>query len=246
MKRDAMHFFFPETSFGGFSSVDGTIQFYTRVQALISQNSVVLDLGAGRGASNYVDKSPYRKKLQQLKGMCKQVIGIDVDPVVLQNPTLDQAFVIGSDGVFPLDDQSIDLIVCDHTLEHVANPEQFASEVSRVLKSGGVFCARTPNRFGYIGLGTNLIPNSWHVMLLRYLQPNRLEEDVFPTRYLLNTRRAISRFFSERHWEHAMYTWNAEPAYFGNSKIVWTIVLLLFRFLPPFLGSTWNIFLRKR
>jgi len=85
-----------------------------------------------------------------------------------------------------------------------------------------------------------------HVALLKKLQPSRLEIDVFPTRYKLNTRRAIAKYFPEQNWERALYTWNAEPAYFGNSKMAWALMLLLFRFLPPSLGATWNIFLRKR
>jgi hypothetical protein len=41
--------FFPETRFGGFTYVDGTVNFFTRVNALLEPGSVVLDVGCGRG-----------------------------------------------------------------------------------------------------------------------------------------------------------------------------------------------------
>ena len=40
---------YPESLFGGFTDVDGTITFFTRVNALIDSSSVVLDVGCGRG-----------------------------------------------------------------------------------------------------------------------------------------------------------------------------------------------------
>ena len=40
--------FYPEAAVGGFSQVDGVIEFYTRVNALVDAESRVLDFGAGR------------------------------------------------------------------------------------------------------------------------------------------------------------------------------------------------------
>lgn len=42
--------FYPETTYGGFSYVDGTIAFFSRVNALLKPESVVVDFGCGRGA----------------------------------------------------------------------------------------------------------------------------------------------------------------------------------------------------
>ena len=41
--------FYPETTFGGFTRVDGTMAFYLRVRSLLCPDSVVLDVGCGRG-----------------------------------------------------------------------------------------------------------------------------------------------------------------------------------------------------
>lgn len=72
-------------------------------------------------------------------------------------------------------------------LEHVDDPVKFFAEVERVLKPGGIFCARTTNRLGYVGLAASLIPNRRHARVLGKVQRDRKEIDVFPTRYRINT-----------------------------------------------------------
>ncbi len=42
--------FYPESRFGGFSDLDGTVAFYGRIQALLAAGMTVLDVGCGRGA----------------------------------------------------------------------------------------------------------------------------------------------------------------------------------------------------
>ncbi len=83
---------------GGFTSIDGTVQFYTRVRALVRPEHTVLDLGAGRGVGLLDDPIEYRRSLRNLRGHCTEVIGCDVDPVVLSNPGVDQAILIDVDG----------------------------------------------------------------------------------------------------------------------------------------------------
>lgn len=245
MNQSALGLFYPEVNFGGFTSVDGTIQFYSRVNSLITKDCIVLDLGAGRGSSFELDNCAYRLNLLKLKGKCKKVIGIDIDPIVLTNPNLDVSLLIKENEIFPLDNNSVDVIVCDHTMEHIINPDLFSSEIYRVLKPNGYFCARTPNIFGYIGLGSVLIPNFLHLKILKYVQPDRMSQDVFPAFYKLNSRRSVKKYFCKEKWNIAMYTWNSEPAYFGNMKIFWAFMLFVFRLLPSFFGTTWNIFMRK-
>ncbi|MBK5940033.1 hypothetical protein [Halochromatium roseum] len=71
-------YFYPETTVRGFSSVDRTIQFYQRVNALLRKDMVVLDLGAGRGAAAYTERSEYKKALMTPTGKFATVIGVDI------------------------------------------------------------------------------------------------------------------------------------------------------------------------
>lgn len=236
---------YPESAAGGFSRVDGVIEFFTRVNALITPESTVLDFGAGRGLGAE-DPVPYRRHLRMLRGRVREVIGVDVDPVVLGNPGVDRACVIRPGDPLPLPDASVDLVVSENTFEHLAEPLEVAAEFERVLKPGGWLCARTPNRWGYIGLAANLVPNRWHVAVLRYAQPARQSRDVFPTHYRLNSFAQLRRAFPPDRFQHASYSYNPEPAYFGSSLLGWRVMQAISRLLPEQHGASLFVFLRKR
>src|SRR5215469_2673950 len=111
MTHDVISRIYPENQAGGFSRFDGTVQFYQRVRALVGPNAKVLDFGAGRAAAYYDDPSTYRKRLRDLRGEGRLIVGADVDPIVSTNPWLDEAVVI--DPVAPLQfpDESFESIV---------------------------------------------------------------------------------------------------------------------------------------
>ncbi|MBP8910930.1 MAG: class I SAM-dependent methyltransferase [Phycisphaerae bacterium] len=146
--------FYPETKFGGFTDIDGTVTFFNRVNSLLKPSFVVLDVGCGRGAYSE-DSVPLRKNLRILKGKVAKVIGVDVDQAAKDNPFLDEFHLIQG-YKWPIDDNSIDLIVCDNVLEHIEEPKRLFSEIARVLKDGGFLCIRTANRWSYIALGSTL------------------------------------------------------------------------------------------
>jgi len=213
----------PEVGAGGFTRIDGTVEFYGRVNALLRPNMTVVDLGAGRGQF-LEDACTYRRNLQYLKGKVHKVIGIDVDLAVAENAAIDEYFVVAPGAPLPLEDRSIDLIVSDWVLEHVDNPISFSAEILRVLKPGGWFCARTPNKWGMVGIAARFIPNNRHVGFLRRLQPHRQEKDVFPVRYRLNTRSDVRRFFPAPLWYNYTYCWNAEPTYHAERETLWRLM----------------------
>lgn len=245
-KPDVKAVLYPEVSAGGFTHIDGTINFYTRINALLAADMTVVDFGAGRGAFYLDDKVRYRRDLRHLRGKVQKVIGLDVDPIVKENHTVDESFVIQADGVLPLADQSVDMFVADWTFEHIANPASIVGEIHRVLKPGGWICARTPNLWGYIGVGANLVPNRLHKKFMRTLQKDRKDLDVFPTVYQMNTFARIERYFPPNEFKNFSYTINPEPAYFGNSKLAWLAMMTLARLLPPRFGATLLIFLKRR
>lgn len=237
---------YPEVRAGGYSRVDGSVEFYGRINALVTRHSVVLDFGAGRGKDVTDDPVPYRRSLRALKGKVAEVIGADVDPVVLSNAGVDRAMVIEEHGLIPLPDHSVDVIVSDFCFEHVRSPSHVAKELTRILKPGGWLCARTPNRWGYIGLAANTVPNRFHTALLRRLQPTRKPGDVFPTRYLLNTKRQIRSYFPASTYIDCSYMYDSEPAYFGNSLPITRAARLLLDRAPEALSALLYIFLQKR
>jgi SAM-dependent methyltransferase len=234
----------PESVAGGFTRRDGIIEFMSRVHSLFPPNAVVLDFGAGRGEWGIEDPIEFRRRLLDFRGPDRKVIGVDIDPVVMTNPLLDEAHVLVGPKI-PLADDSVDVVVADWVFEHVDEPEAVAAELARVLKVGGWLCARTPNRHGYVALGARLVPNRSHAKVLERLQPGRQAIDVFPTRYRMNTKGALRRLFPADRFTHATYAPQIDPPYFGRSRLAIGLVRGVSRVIPEALGPQLYVFIRR-
>lgn len=237
---------FPELAAGGFTRRDGTVEFYARVNALLDPDTVLLDYGAGRGVGHLDDGAAYRRHLRHFKGRVRRIYGVDVDPVVLSNPSLDEAFVLEVAGRIPLPDGSVDLIVSDWVFEHLPHPAATVDEFTRILRPGGWVCARTPNRWHYQYLASRLIPDRFHTRVLSVVQEGRKEVDVFPKHYLLNDKRAVLKFFAPTVFDDHSYHYSPEPAYVPRIPLLWRVALALEAITPPPLRSNLFLFLRKR
>ena len=230
------------TMVGGFTENDGTIDFYLRINSLIDSTSIVLDLGAGRAAWYEDDNCKTRRGIRLLKGKVKQLIAADVDEVVLENRSSDKQIII-KDGKLDVKPNSVDLIVANYVLEHIDNPKEFYNQISSLLKSGGWFCARTPHKYCYVALIASLVKNSLHSKLLSFVQPDRKEIDVFPTRYKLNQMKDIKSTFSD--WENFSFIYRSEPSYYFGNKYVFALQSVLHRLMPAFACGNLFVFVRK-
>ncbi|HCE42090.1 MAG TPA: hypothetical protein DET40_00900 [Lentisphaeria bacterium] len=146
-----------------------------KVRKNINKDTVLLDLGAGAGIIGFMN----------FKGVAKKVIGVDLDERVKNNPFLDEAHVSSIENMPFIPDHSCDVVVCNNVFEHIAAPEKVFSEVARILKSGGLFIAKTPNKYHYVPLIASLTPDSFHKYINR--KRGRNDDDTFPTLYKLNT-----------------------------------------------------------
>ncbi len=235
----------PEIRAGGFSRIDGTVEFFTRVHALLPDQGVVVDLGAGRGQWQE-DLCRWRRQLSDLRGGDRLVVAADVDAAVAEHGAVDACVLLPAEGWLPFQDNSVTVVVADWVLEHVADPNQLARELRRVLVPGGWVCARTPNKWGYVGLGARLVPNHRHVALLRRLQSHRKPQDVFDVCYGLNTRAALRRAFRSEDWLDCTYPYGPDADYVGGSAAARKLVLAWQRLAPAALATTLHVFFQRR
>ena len=235
----------PERMAGGFARDDGTIQFYTRVNALLSASMTLLDYGAGRGRQFDVPDPGYAQLLQNFQGRVAKVIGVDVDAAIHNHPHLDERHVIRPGAELPLPAGSINIVVADWVLEHLERPGEFADEMERLVPRGGWICGRTVNRWGYVGIGARLVPNRVHARIVRKLIPVSRTNDVFPTLYRLNTLRAIRRWFSPAKWRHCSFLVNTTPRYFGNSRLLFRATEAYQRIVPYPLHTDLFVFIQR-
>ena len=227
---------------GGISPNDGTLAFYSRINRLLRPDMTVVDLGAGRGAWFEDDRVSERKAVRSLRGKVARVIAADVDPVVHENRSVDESLLI-RDGRIPMEDGSVDLVVCDYVLEHISDFAFFASEVDRVLKPRGWVCARTPHKYNLVSIAARLVPNWRHASLLTKVQPTRKQADVFPTAYKANTLRAVRGAFPG--YEDSSFIFRGDTAYFFGRKWIYRAASWLSRVLPATLNGNIFVFLRK-
>jgi len=158
--------------------------FRERILAHLRPDSVVLDLGAGAGIVSQMN----------FRGLPAQMCGVDLDPRVIENPMLDEGRVANVAGI-PYEDSCFDVVFSDNVLEHLENPLQVFREVARVLKPGGVFLFKTPNKYHYMPTIARLTPHVFHQFVNRLR--GRAEVDTFPTLYRANTRSDVTRLAIE-------------------------------------------------
>lgn len=158
--------------------------FRRRILEELRPESSVLDLGAGAGIVEAMN----------FRGKVRRICGIDLDSRVVENPFLDEGRVADA-GRLPYPNSSFDLVFADNVLEHLDRPEQVFSEVSRVLKGGGCFLFKTPNKTHYMPLIARLTPHRFHQFVNRLR--GRDDSDTFPTRYKANSLACITQFAAD-------------------------------------------------
>ncbi len=103
--------------------LDGLTEFFPRLRG------AVLDVGCGR--------KPYRDLVP-----AERYTGVDIDTAVTR--TLAAADVFYDGRTLPFADGSFDAVLCSQVLEHVFTPDAFVTELSRVLRPGGLLLLATP------------------------------------------------------------------------------------------------------
>jgi SAM-dependent methyltransferase len=121
----------------------------------------LLDVGCG--------SKPYRKLFT-----VDEYIGLDIDSENSRNLQVADLFYDGK--VFPILSCSFDSVLCNQVLEHVFNPDEFLSEIRRVLKPNGKLLLTVPfvwdeheqpydyARYSSFGLKSLLEKNGFYVL----------------------------------------------------------------------------------
>jgi SAM-dependent methyltransferase len=135
---------------------------------------------------------PTKRSVRILKGQVAQIVGADIDPVVLDNTELDSAVLI-ENGKIPIENEFFDVVFADYVMEHVEDPKQLLCEIRRLLKPSGLFFFRTPNQYHYVALISRFTPFTFHKWIanpVRGLPPSA--HDPWKTFYRFNSRVVIT------------------------------------------------------
>jgi SAM-dependent methyltransferase len=206
--------------FYGNPKYDGTLAFYSWVKEHVRPDSRVLNLGAGPAT---------RSSKRNMRGLVAHLVGADIDPIVMQNNELNEAVII-ENGKLPLESQQFDLVFSDFVLEHVEHPHAFLAETYRVLKPGGSFVFRTPNRFHYVAVISALTPHSIHQRVANPVRGLAADaHEPWPTFYRMNSRTTLRRQARSAGFRSSEFRMiEAEPSY------------LMFHAIPFFVGLAYE------
>jgi len=182
----------------------------------LESDFVCMDYGAGRGKLKQVN----------IKGIVNKVVGVDIDEAVNDNPNIEEAKLLDiSDLKIPYEDSMFDLVFSDNVFEHVEYPEKVLREIYRVLKPGGIFIAKTPNKYHYMPIVARLTPLSFH----KYYNQLRGRNitDTFPTFYRCNSKYDVKYYSSKAGFSSAtLEYWEGRPEYLRITTITYLFGML--------------------
>jgi len=192
--------------------------FYNWIRRHTNPQQSLLNIGAGPASKNL---------LRSFRGEVARVVGVDIDPIVLGNDELDEAHVV--DGTrLPFEENCFDIVYSDYVLEHVEFPEPFLKEAYRVLKPGGSFFFRTPNRYHYVSLLAHCTPHWVHEILSNRVRGlARDAHEPYLTFHRLNTKREIQTLANNVGFSQVDLRFvECEPSYLMFSTIPFLIGVL--------------------
>ena len=137
---------------------------------------VVVDVGCGYGRSFRLLKDRFAPQ---------RLIGIDIEPKILEAAShqasrdgIDVEIMRASSVKLPLEDRSVDLVLCHQTLHHLVDQEATLGEIRRILKPGGLLL---------VGESTRAYIHSW---IIRWLFRHPMDVQRTAEQYLAMIRAA--------------------------------------------------------
>lgn len=210
--------------------VDGTSQFHQLLAAQIKPGSAILEIGAG----------PTNLTTSYLSTL-GPVIGADISSEIHANVALTEVHTF--DGVhLPFPSKSFDVCVSNWVIEHIGDPSAHFHEVARILKDGGTYCFRTPNRWHYFTTGSRFLPSSAHLRIANKMRGlAEAEHDPYPTYYRANTSARIRGLSCESGLEPlALFAIETEPSY-GRFHSVFFYPMFFYERLVNSCGAFQNL-----
>lgn len=196
----------------------------------------LLDIGTGNG------------EIASYLGQYYNVTSIDISD---QREILsDYKFIQVKHEIIPLPDNSIDVVVSNHVIEHVQDAEQHLSEMYRVLKDNGIIYLASPNRLWPFEVHYKIwllhyLPYSWFHFLLKTFK--KYKEDVkllswWQIKKMVKNKFNLEECSSQITKNPLDYEMNVSPS---TLKIIDVTPLWIMKALV-FMNPTLVVILRKR
>jgi SAM-dependent methyltransferase len=160
------------------------------LDAALRPGCVALDAGCGRTT-----------RLRFYRDRIERLVGIDADvDAGKANPYLDEFVAADLDAPLPFADDGFDLVYSNFVVEHLARPASTFAEWRRVLRPSGALVLVTTNRASPFLAVADRLPQRVRLAVKRR-GAGVAEENVYPTRYLVNDPGSLRRALDEAGFE---------------------------------------------
>jgi SAM-dependent methyltransferase len=201
-------------------------QFDGVVEAHLTADSVVLDLGCGRTGG-----------MERFWRKAKLAIGIDPDLESLAARGGGMAVLQAGGEHLPFADATFDIVVSVWVIEHLETPERVFAEVARITKPGGHFIFLTPNALNPLVFGNRVGQMApWLQQQLVSNVYGRDKGDTFAVRYRANTTSRLRAIAAGSGFAVDELRVVADPTYVAFNALLFKAAVLGERMLPPGLG----------
>jgi SAM-dependent methyltransferase len=182
----------------------------------------------------------------------KLAIGLDIDQEAIRYAKIHSLssrvdFLIGDSMALPFNDESVDVIVCNHVYEHVPESKRLMDEIHRVLNKDGFCYFAAGNRYVLIEGHYHLPFLSWFPKSLAHLYLKLIRKGKFYYEEhlsLRSLRQLVNRFrvydytlriirdperfhatdlFNQRRWMYQLLRWIAPYFYWLIPTYVWVL-----------------------
>jgi 2-polyprenyl-3-methyl-5-hydroxy-6-metoxy-1,4-benzoquinol methylase len=191
------------------------------VNRLVTPGTRWLDVGCGR------DLFPSNPELaRQLSRRCAELVGVDPDANVEENPFLHRAVRAPIERF--TDAVGFDLITLRMVAEHISQPEAAVAHLARLCRPGGAVVIYTVNAWSPLPLASWIIPFGLHHPVKKLLWGTE-ERDTFPVVYRMNTRRRLARLFAAAGLNEVLFHYLADCRTFARFRWLHRLELGLWR-----------------
>lgn len=192
---------------------------WVRAQAAsVPAGSRVLDVGAG--------SAPYRSLFDHCQYFTQDFV--QLDPGKLSHGAYAKMDYVSDATAIPVDDGSLDVVLCTEVLEHVPEPIKVVREISRILRPGGRLILTAPQ-----GSGIHQEPYHYYGGYTPYWYEHFLAEAGFDT-IRIEPNAGSFRAFSQESLRFALTTRPTALAAPVWVRLAWTPLWLI---LLPFLAG---------
>lgn len=163
--------------------------YFAALESALHEGDRWLDLGCGRRLAPVWmrDAQDVEAKLLARAG---DMVGIDPDDAALTDNNLPiRKHQVEAETV-PEPDAAFDLITANMVFEHLESPGTVLTEAARLLRPGGHLLIHTPNRWYPVTACASVVPAGIRGRVTGWLE-KRAACDIYPTRYRMNSTRAI-------------------------------------------------------